>query len=166
MKYISKTYFYPLVIGIFLLGTIIGGLLPIRKVIYDLTHKKLDVHQQFIKNEIEPNNNFDQSNQIQPGIEIQGSITGKEDIDYYKLHLNDPSFIKGELSNLPEKSEILVYNSDKKLIASSIRESIINSTFTIFGPTKGDYYFVIHGKSSDASKGIYSFSISLVPIQD
>lgn len=150
-----------------LAGFIIGGFTPLQQVFHAVTVKKIDFHpSSFLKTEVEPDNTFNQAIQLQPGIEITGNITGKDDRDFYKINLSGSSLIKGELSNLPDESEMLIYDSNKKLIASSKRTGIINSTFTVLGEMKGTYYLVLHGKSTDVSRGQYSFSVSLIPLED
>jgi len=115
--------------------------------------------------EFEPNDRYNQANEIRLGETVQGLFQAKNDPDWYKLVIDKPgkNIIRIDLSGVPGiKSFLFIHDSQAHGIKRSDRgrqgepEALIN-----FGVTQGVYYISTRASETNETE-VYSLSVELI----
>jgi len=93
----------------------------------------------------EPNNSLENGYPITSGTAYSATISTVVDNDWYKFKTSESGEIRVTLSNLPADYELYLYDSSKKLIASSKASGTSAETITLSDRKQGTYYVFVDG---------------------
>lgn len=121
------------------------------------------------KDSFEPNNEIGDAGQIDPGQAISASIFPAQDVDFYKVYIDNPGILQAQLSNVLKdmKGRIDFYGKNYNWITRKDSENPGDSVTLKVDIGKAGWYYLGVGDLSGGSYGSdYSFDVSFEPVVD
>lgn len=112
------------------------------------------------------NDSFNSAIEVKSGYETQSSLLSGSDVDYYFFQVIEPSNVRISFKDLPNEYSTYVYNSNRKIIASSVRSGFTASAGLIKIANPGKYYIQVYSNKNSAGKLPYSITVTILPIFD
>jgi hypothetical protein len=122
-----------------------------------------------VTQEVEPNNDSGQANDVSLAQNISGAVNPANDYDWFRYYVNAPGIVTIAHTGIPAaiRSEMWVYNADKSQIDYRLTTNKGENNVLTTTVDRAGYYFVrLRDNSSTGSTESYTLRVDHLPVVD